>query len=93
MRGETRQERAGINDLLRHPCAGFSNFTLNQHSRHARGSGRCRIRLSATEKSRMLRMPASPNIDAERKPRAFVRGAILAPSCEGMTDPLVRQQM
>jgi len=38
-------------------------------------------------------MPASPNIDAERKPRALVRGAILSPSCEGVTDPLDRQQM
>jgi hypothetical protein len=41
----------------------------------------------------MLRIPASPNIDAERKPRPRVRGAILSPSREGMTDPLARQQM
>lgn len=92
-RGETRKEPAGVDDLLGHPGAGVSNFTLDQRSRHAGGARGCGVRLGLAEKRGVSRILAAPDVHAKRKPRTLVRGPILAASRDGVTESLDRQQM
>jgi hypothetical protein len=92
-RGEMRKEPAGVDDLLGHPGASVSNFTLDQRSRHAGGACGCGVRLGLAEKSAISRILAAPDVHTKRKPCALARGPILATSRDGVTESLDRQQM